>query len=185
MAPEDAFTTIANAVAEIEDPMTQAKVATELFKKAGEDLIQTFENDMPKVGAAVTVMSDETIARLKAAQDQWTSWMNTITVASADVISSVIKVTTSWREFGIGLATAAIPIPGIREKLGSLIDGLRDFDPVFGSASQAASEFGATVAMIPPPADAVVNSLKPVAVAAADVDRTIGEMNQTFRFSTK
>src|SRR6187455_1807882 len=63
MAPERAFTAIADAVARIEDPMLRAQVATELFGKAGQELLPAFLAGIQKVGDETTVMSDDTVRR--------------------------------------------------------------------------------------------------------------------------
>jgi len=181
--PEQAFIDIADAIAGIADPMERTRLAMEVFGKSGSENMQMFLEGVERVGSETAVMSDDTIRRLKAAQDSWTSWMNTITITSAEAIASMLKVGDSWQNFGIAAATAAIPIPGIRDKVGALVDGLKDFDLVSGSATQAASDLGAMVATVPVPVMAVSSALQPVAIEGKRVDLAIRAMNDSLNLS--
>jgi hypothetical protein len=182
---EQAFLDIADAIGQIPDPIDRAKVQYELFGKASTDLTPAIVAGFRDVGAEARIMSEETVRELKEAEAAWGRLGNAVTSISGGIIADGFKAIDSWQGFGIALATAAIPIPGVKEKVTAVVDALRDFDPVAGSASQAASDLGAMVATIPAPTLAVAAALKPVALAAADVDATIAEMNQTFRFSTE
>lgn len=68
MTPEQAFYTITDAVAKVQDPMAQAKLATDLFGKAGTDLLPTindasggFHDLAQQANDLGIVMSDETV----------------------------------------------------------------------------------------------------------------------------
>jgi hypothetical protein len=111
MKPEDAFETIATAIAAIPDPMTQARVAMELFGKGGQTLLPALKDNFVQVGASATKMSDETVKSLKAAGDAWKAFGNSITIitgtalaATADLIQ---KSTSSWKNFTLFLTEAA------------------------------------------------------------------------------
>jgi hypothetical protein len=170
MAPEDAFVAIADAVAGIEDPMVRAKVATELFGKAGQELLPTFLAGIEEIGAKTRVMSDETIARLKAAEDAWSRLSNTITIVSGEAIAETFRMTESWKDFLTGLVVPSWLRPMWREAMADIgTTGL-----------QAASEVGAMVATVTPGLNYLErNGLKPVALSAKQAEAEIAYMNAT------
>lgn len=69
MAPEQAFETIAQAIKQIPDPMTQARVATELFGKSGQDLLPAIKEGLIDIGREAPLMSKATIDALEKAGD--------------------------------------------------------------------------------------------------------------------
>ena len=117
MAPEDAFVAIGDAVAGIEDPMLRAQVATELFGKTGQELIPTFLAGIEQVGAATKVMSDDTVERLKAAQDAWSRFGNSVTVYSGEAIGGMSRFIDAWQKASTLLAEAANPFVAIPKAL--------------------------------------------------------------------
>ena len=97
MAPEDAFETIADAIAEVEDPMIRAKVATELFGRAGQELLPMFLAGVKAVSAETAKMSEETIRRLKAADDAYARWTANLKIYSSEALASIM----AWPDIGI------------------------------------------------------------------------------------
>jgi hypothetical protein len=173
MAPEDAFVAIGDAVAGIEDPMTRAQVATELFGKAGQELIPTFLAGIEQVGAATKVMSDDTVERLKAAQDAWSRFGNSVTVYSGEAIGGMSRFFGAWQKASELLAEAANPFVAIPK-------ALQDFSLTADAATQAGSDLGAMVATITPPVNTfATTALKPVALNAAQAEAEIAYMNAT------
>jgi len=173
MAPEDAFIAIGDAVAGIEDPMVRAQVATELFGKAGQELIPTFLAGIEQIGAATKVMSDETVERLKAAQDAWSRFGNSVTVYSGEAIGGMSKFFGAWQKASGLLAEAANPFVAIPK-------ALQDFSLTADAATQAGSDLGAMVATITPPVNTfATTALKPVALTAAQAEAEIAYMNAT------
>ncbi len=79
MAPEQAFNTIVGAIQNIPDPMTQARVAVELFGKAGQDLLPAIKEGFQRIGAEAYVMADGTINALEAAGDAIDRFKNVAT----------------------------------------------------------------------------------------------------------
>jgi len=91
MRPEDAFLAVADAVGKISDPMLRANVAQDLFGKGARELLPGMIDGYKKLGDAATVMSDETIRRLKAAQDAWNAFFNGIVIRSAETLGALLR----------------------------------------------------------------------------------------------
>jgi hypothetical protein len=90
MKPEDAFDTIADAIAKIPDPMTQARVAVELFGKGGQTLLPAIKDHFLDVAGAADKMSNDTVARLDAAGDAIEKFKNRATIAVGETIAALI-----------------------------------------------------------------------------------------------
>lgn len=110
MKPEDAFNAIVKALEGIEDPMTRARIATQLFGKAGQELLPAIAEGFGKAGASAKVMSDETIKRLDAAGDAWVKLTNIVTIYTGEAIgmsmeifegaiAAIERMTKGWRKF--------------------------------------------------------------------------------------
>jgi DNA-binding phage protein len=170
MAPEQAFTAIGDAIARIPDPMTRSQVALEVFGKAGQELLPTFLAGIKAIGDETVVMTDDTIARLKAAEDMWRKAFNTVKVYGGEAIAVLAQVGEAWQRNAKLFAEAANPIVAIRK-------GIREMDLTANAAAQSASDLGAMVATIPAPAMATAAALKPVGMNAAQAAATIDVMN--------
>jgi hypothetical protein len=155
MAPERAFTAIADAVARIEDPMLRAQVATELFGKAGQELLPAFLAGIQKVGDETTVMSDETVRRLKDAQDAWGRLSTAVTTYSGEAIAAIGSFFAAWQKGSQTFAAAANPFVAIPQ-------AIRDLDLTAGAAVQSASDLGAMIATVPVPALAMAAGVKAI-----------------------
>ena len=90
-------------IARIEDPMLRATVATELFGKAGQELLPLFLAGIKQVGDETSVMSDKTIARLKAAEDAWGRLYNAVKIYSGEIIADTFGMGDSMKDFMLGL----------------------------------------------------------------------------------
>lgn len=91
MRPEDAFNTIIKALQGIEDPMTRARVAMELFGRTGQDLLPAIQDGFADTAEAAEIMSDETIRRLDAAGDAWVKFKNIAVTRSGEMIAAVME----------------------------------------------------------------------------------------------
>jgi hypothetical protein len=170
MSPEKAFVAIGDAVARIEDPMLRAKVATELFGKAGQELIPTFLSGITKIGKETSVMADDTVRRLKEAQDAWGRFKNAVVVASGEWIAAVEKDAQRWIK-----AVAALGKPP--QDLWKFLQSFRDQS---GAIAQSASDLGAMAASVTPPVQNFADrALKPVALNADQAEAAIGWLNAT------
>jgi hypothetical protein len=89
MNSEDAFNAIVEAIQKIPDPMTQARVATELLGKGAQDLLPAIRDGFKEVGAEAAVMSDEVIAANNKIGASWTTLKGQAAVFSANLITLV------------------------------------------------------------------------------------------------
>lgn len=103
MQPEQAFTTIADAIRQIADPMLQADIATQLFSRSALSLLPAIKEGFINLGAQTAVMSNDTIERLDAAGDTWESLWNRVVVATGGGLSTTLRIydeaTKSWSNF--------------------------------------------------------------------------------------
>lgn len=102
--PEDAFNAIVDAVQQIPDPMIQTEVAMRLFGKAGAELLPAIREGISQIAAGATVMSDETVKRLAAAEDAWAKLWNAVVVHSGEAVAKGLSLyehlTSSVGNFG-------------------------------------------------------------------------------------
>ncbi len=89
MKPEDAFEAIATAIMQIPDPMTQSRVATELFGKGSGPILAAIKDDLVKVGAAADKMSNDVVAAGDAAGDALTKLDEHITRRTATTLGEL------------------------------------------------------------------------------------------------
>jgi len=170
--PEQAFIAIADAIAGIDDPMERTRLAMEIFGKSGVENMQMFQEGVRKVGEQTAVMSEETIRRLKAAQDSWSAFSNSVTVYSGEALGAISKFFSAWQKASEGITAVMHPIDSFKKSvadLGLTADG----------AAQNASDLGMQIAQVEKPAFAVGEALKPVALNAEQVDAAIGYLNVT------
>jgi hypothetical protein len=125
MKPEQAWTAVTNAVGKIEDPLTRAHVAQELFGKGAVELLPGMIEGYEKIGKAATVMSDDTVDRLEAAQDAWDKFGDKVTIVSGEALGGLMKATEAaasgfTKLWGDVKATATGGIEGHRQYLESL-----------------------------------------------------------------
>jgi hypothetical protein len=103
MSPEQAFTTIADALQQIENPMDRARIGTALLGKAYGDLAATIAAGVTDVGAAMDVLSNDTTARLAEAEDAWVKLRNKVVVVTGEIIAASMRAaeeaTRDWGTF--------------------------------------------------------------------------------------
>jgi hypothetical protein len=91
MAPDKAFTTIADSIAKIPDPMAQSKLAMDLFGKSGADLLPMMKGNLSETAAAADrlgiVLSEEAVA----AGDEFGDTMGTLAAVGKAVIAQVLE----------------------------------------------------------------------------------------------
>jgi hypothetical protein len=126
MNPEQAFVEIAEAVRRIEDPMLQAKVATELFGKAGAELLPAIKAGIKEVGDQASTMSNDTIKALADAEDAWGRLKDKVVIVTGTIIGTTLNaiqmITSGWKEFftfveqaiKIGPAAAAVAMSNLQ-----------------------------------------------------------------------
>lgn len=163
MKPEDAFNTITEAIAGIEDPMLRAEAATKLFGKSGQELLPAIADGFSKVGKEAGVMSEETIRRLKEAEDAWARLKNTVVIHSGEIIAATFRVSTGFLDLMKGL----LPGQGDAPVEKALRDITGETDALEGALRR-----------IPPAAAVAIGAgFKPLTMSGADVDATIKHLN--------
>lgn len=125
MKPEEAWLATTEAVGKIEDPMKRAATAQDLFGKGALELLPGMIEGYQKLGSAATVMSDDTVNRLEAAQDAWEAFWNKITIVSGEALGGLMKDTSAamsgWGKlWGDIKATASGGIEGHRQYMAAL-----------------------------------------------------------------
>lgn len=104
MRPEDAWLAVSDAVGRIIDPMARAQVAQDLFGKGALELLPGMIEGYRKLGEGATVMSEETVKRLEAAQDAWDSFWNSIVIHSGEIIASLADTSRSAGAMSVSVA---------------------------------------------------------------------------------
>lgn len=90
MKSEDAFKRIAEGIAQIPDPLMQAKVAADLFGQAiGPGLLPMIRTGALKAAEAARVMSDETIKSLKEAKQAWDNFWDDVTMLTGEALADI------------------------------------------------------------------------------------------------
>src|SRR6185436_16653202 len=142
LSPEDAFDVITEAIKNIQDPMEQARVATELFGKGAATILPAIRDGFREVGKEASVMSDDMIASLDEAGDTWTRFKNKFVVASAAIVAAATDTDHIFQSL---LSTAAQLHDHVSDKL---VHSIPKLSGVFGAlppaakpAAQALEEF--------------------------------------------
>ena len=178
MAPEDAFVAIGDAVAGIEDPMTRAKVATELFGKAGQELVPVFLAGLRAMGDQANIWSDQEVARLKAAQDAWGRLSNAVTIYTGEIIADVIGMQNSTKDFLLGLSNFVVP-SWLRGTVKDQLNAIHDASEHTGKSIQLTAE--KTISAGPP----MTAALAPVTQEARRTESAIKGVNEQATFTTQ
>jgi hypothetical protein len=112
MPLEDAYKEVIRAIASIKDETLQLDVAEGLLGKSAKQMVGAIRDGFLEAAAAQTVMSDETIKRLEAAQQQWETFTHAVVTYSGEMLGAVAAttkgMTKSWGNFfsTIGMAAA-------------------------------------------------------------------------------
>ncbi len=103
MKPEQAFETIAEAIRKIPDPMTQARVATELFGKSGQDLLPAIKEGLVAIGNQAPITSEAVINAMESAGDSidrfWTKVTQQTQTSVGTVLLTIEELSKGWKGF--------------------------------------------------------------------------------------
>jgi hypothetical protein len=91
MKPEDAFNTIASAIAKIQDPALQARLSMDLLGKSGQDLLPAIKAGFVEMAEGTAKMSEDTIQRLDAAGDAWSKFGRGVTTYTGEALGAVMS----------------------------------------------------------------------------------------------
>lgn len=93
--PGETFTIIADAIAQIPDPLRQSDLATNIFGKTALTLFPAIKAGITDVGGAATVMSDETVAALDKVGDKWDETQNRLNNIKAEALAPLLELFAS------------------------------------------------------------------------------------------
>ncbi len=178
MKPEDAFNVVAEAIAKIPDPMTQADVALAAFGKSGAELLPALREGFVDIGREVKVMSDATINALDSAKDKWEEFSNKVTVATGGIVAKILgmmeKIAPSmqllltlagqfdaanmWSVFVAGADKAKVSVDALTASQQSYVDALIktfgiDAVKEFAKGDAAMTAYLKTLEKVPPVVD--------------------------------
>ncbi len=113
-SPEDNLATIAKAMSSIENPAERAKLATELFGKAGLEILPLLTDEFGRQAEAAKhlgiVMSDETVEAADKFDDQMVVLHATFVKFMADVLTPLLPGLFSLAQWFASLAGGAITL---------------------------------------------------------------------------
>jgi hypothetical protein len=102
MAPEDAFTAIADAIARVPDPMRQSQLAMELFGRSGAEMLPLIKGGLAELREEAhklgLVLSAEDVAALDEFGDLWDSTLSSAKVSGAKFVLDTKKDFSSLGE---------------------------------------------------------------------------------------
>lgn len=91
MEPDKAFTTLADAIAKVPDPMAQSKLAMDLFGKSGAELLPMMKGNLSETAAEAQrlgiIMSEDAVA----AGDEFGDSMSTLALVGKSLIAQVLE----------------------------------------------------------------------------------------------
>jgi hypothetical protein len=174
MAPEQAFTTIADAIREIPDPMHQSALAVDLFGKSGDTLLPAIKAGITEVGNAAAVMKTTTVESLDATGDKWDEVQGKLNTLKAEALAPVLDL---FLELPTGLQTVAGGIAAFMPNLATLATGLLAIGGPSGAMALLSTAGAAIVtfltATLPAAFSAILPFLGPVGLIAAGVAAVI------------
>lgn len=184
MKPEDAFNTVAAAIAKIPDPMLQAKVALEAFGKGGAELLPALREGFVSLADGVATMSDDTINRLDDAKDAWAAFGRAVTIYSGEVVGAMMSVSraflSDWTtaaqimkvagEQGMAAAIAmALGIDKARNSIIELSGSSKMYALAASKAGDSVKEIAAALNLSEKNVQAYIDSLKKAGAGAGEL----------------
>jgi hypothetical protein len=91
MAPDKAFTTIADSIAKIHDPMAQSRIAMDLFGKSGAELLPMMKGNLSETAAAADALGIVLSEDAVRAGDEFGDTMGTLGSVGKAVIAQVLE----------------------------------------------------------------------------------------------
>lgn len=149
--PYEQIEQVATAIQKVEDPTARARLAVELFGRAGTEILPTLVSDFRALGDAAPVMSDKTVRSLERAGDQLNLFGRTLRVWAAESYNAlgrffdqVVKWTFEFQAGFINMIASIVEygqrIPGVAKLMGVLgisVDDLREQARFYTDAAKA------------------------------------------------
>lgn len=177
MKPEDAFTAVADAIGQIQDPMRQTQLAIELFGQTGVELLPAmrsgFANLREEAHQTGQVMSGEAVQALADFADKWeavdTQIKATAATSITDIVTGIGNAASRASELAETIASIVVPGP-----VQALLSGERGQQAargaVTGAALGLATGFGVRGLLDP------VLGMQEQAQAQRDLDRSFADV---------
>jgi len=156
MSPDQAFTTIADAIAKVPDPLKQSALATDLLGKSGVELLPAIKAGFTEIGNAAPVMSNATV---KAADDMGDAWAETqkrIDVLKAEALTPLLDVFTQLPESMQSVIGVGAGLAPMLQNVGIAILGAGGPTAALGVLKTALTGIGSLLTL---PAGAVVAAI--------------------------
>jgi hypothetical protein len=106
-SPDQQFITIAKAVQQIPDPAEQARVAMELFGKAGAQLLPTLKADVDQLANSTVQMSAESVKALDDFGDAFGALQKSAVNTAGEILAAFLKTLGVIRDVGQAIKDAA------------------------------------------------------------------------------
>lgn len=130
-SPFEQMEMVASAMQKIEDPTARAKLAMQLFGRAGAEILPTLISDFSALGDAAPVMSDKTTRALDQAGDSLNRFGHQVKVFAAELYNSLgrlfdqmflwfYKLQAGFATMLADLIEKAQKIPGVAKLMGVL-----------------------------------------------------------------
>jgi hypothetical protein len=189
--PEEAFNIVAEAIAKIPDPMTQARVALEAFGKSGTELLPAIRQGFTDVADSAAVMSDQTVLSLSAAKDAWDKFSNQVTVATGNVVGKIVGMMERIAP-AMQLMFAVTGQRDAAEMWSAFVKGANDAETATNSLTAAQKKYvdelikskrytTDEISALSPAIAAYVESLNRIPSAAGPAARSVGAMNKELK----
>jgi hypothetical protein len=111
MKIEDAYKEVAKAITDVKDETLQLDIAQGLLGPAAKKLIGAYRDGMFEAADAQKFMTDETIKRLAAANNEWAKFYNNLVIYSGEYLAATMsmheRATRSWTTFFLYVSAAA------------------------------------------------------------------------------
>jgi hypothetical protein len=109
MAPEDAFTAIADAIKEVPEPMRQTQLAMELFGKSGTEMLPAMRAGISELRQEARdlgqVMSKDAVEGLDALGDAWGVVIGGAKSALGEFIADIARATKDLKDLQASIAS--------------------------------------------------------------------------------
>jgi hypothetical protein len=174
--PDAMFTTIADAIAGIEDPSKRTALAIDLMGKSGAQLVPLLTNfDDLRQGSVH--MSDEAVAAFDSIGDAWSRFKNNIVNEAGELIASLTNV----RGLLTDTASAVLSIVGLGKDGKVLVDAFYVNDDV----NKSLATLGDSLTQAHDKTENLIPPLKSAKDAQAEFDAEFGDSEKKIRAAIK
>ena len=142
MPLEDAYEVVVQAIAGIKDETLQLDAAQALLGTSSKKMVGAIRDGFLDAAAAQVIMSEETIARLEAAEAQWGKFKNAVIIHSGEMLAAVQvnteSMTSSWSNF-FGYMGLALVDLGNTARANAFLQARQSMD-AYGKSVEASTD---------------------------------------------